>query len=577
MFPTPFFSSTDEQGLKVKMLQKNDIVKTGPQETASKQFMVSPRGNSMRYVSFQRLPNVAFAAPHTLGTLRERYTHEITPALDCVSKFSHVKHSKRARFNNRVVPMSCAKIDDSSSVKASSETFTWCVGQSSREEPLDALQEAISKAGNTLTALQRTVSVAFVFINSSFEGTRGADMSRVVQTVKKTLAMRRLITPQTKIFGSTSAEYIESDQETSASVALAHFPDTTEISTFCIDDQNGFDIDWKQRQWHDLVGLPPKTDRHLHIFMLQHPDYEQIDDLLSGLDFSYPGVQKFGASAGKTNALHECYLFHTNGTATKQGIIGLALSSPDVQMNVMVAQGARGIGPLLEVLAVKDGNEIVRVREVNTPGTATAPPMILLDMWANTDNISYDDRLRSREYLLLGVEVSNIADLAAASISTTADKQKTLESQKPVEMVIRKVVGFNEATNSLFVEGNVPIGSRVRFQVRDDKAARAELTSLFNKMSLEGSSKAMEGMSLMGALMLVDTERGANLFGTTMPNADRAMFLDRFPVPLSILSSDRQIGPLPAGGLLGAAGNTFSLSASALYITFYGRTSNVTT
>ncbi|KAI0567032.1 hypothetical protein FGB62_5g514 [Gracilaria domingensis] len=399
-------------------------------------------------------------------------------------------------------------------------------------------------------------------------------MSRVVQTVKKTLAMKRLITPETKIFGSTSARYIESDQEASASVALAHFPEATELNTFYIDDQNDFDIDWKQNQWHDLVGIPPSADRHLHIFMLQHPDYEQMEDLLSGLDFSYPGVQKFGAAAGKTNALHESYLFHTNGSAMTQGVIGLAFSSPDVQMDVMVAQGARGVGPLLEVLEVKDGNEIVRVREVNTPGATVAPPMVLLDMWANTDNISFDDRMRAREYLLLGVEVSDIADMAQSSISGSRDKKKTPESQKPVEMVIRKVVGFNEATNSLGVEGDVRLGARVRFQIRDDEAARAELNSLFNKMSLEASSKAMEGMSLMGALLLADSERGASLYGTAAPDADRVMFIDRFPVPLSVLASDRQIGPLPAGGLLGAAGNTFALSASALYVTFYGRTDN---
>ncbi|PXF41251.1 hypothetical protein BWQ96_09011 [Gracilariopsis chorda] len=439
--------------------------------------------------------------------------------------------------------------------------------------PLDALQEALARAANTFSATQRTVSVVFVFLNSSFESTPASDMRRVGQTVKKTLAMRRLLTSNTKIFGCSSAHYVGPDKEPSVSVALAHFPGGTTLSTFHIDENNNFSIDWKQKQWHDIVGIPPDTEGQLQIFLLHHPEYEHMGELIAGLDFAYPGVRKFGASAGKTNALHDECLFHGDDRSRREGVIGLAFSSPDVQIDVMVAQGARGVGPVLEVLEVKDGNEITRVKEVNTPGATIAPPMVLLDMWAKTDNISYDERLQARKYLLLGVEVPKVADLAISSLSPDRTKEEVPESQKPIDMVIRKVVGFNEATKSIGVDGDVRLGSRVQFQIRDDEAARAELYSLFNKMSLEGSSKAMEGLSLMGALLLVDVERGANLFGDATPDADRALFADRFPVPLAVLTSDRQIGPLPAGGLLGAAGNTFSLSASALYITFFGRVS----
>lgn len=520
--------------------------------------------------------SIAFSSPLPFSTSLN-FRPAVLPTL--VSGRSLVWHhnaklSRRARIHQHLVPTSCTRTDDAYSVKSPTTSFTWAVGNSKRDMPLDALQEALARAANTFSATQRTISIVFVFINSSFESLPASDMRRVAQTVKKTLAMRRLLTPDTKIFGCSSAHYVDPEKDPCASVALAHFPEGSTLSTFHIDDTDDFSIDWKQKQWHDLVGIPPDTQGQLHVFLLHHPEYERMEDLIAGLDFAYPGVRKFGASAGKTNALHDACLFHGDDHTRRHGVIGIAFCSPDVQIDVMVAQGARGVGPVLEVVEVKDGNEITKVKEVNTPGATMAPPMVLLDMWAKTDNISYDERLQARKYLLLGVEVPKVADLAISSLSTDKSTEQVPESQKPIDMVIRKVVGFNEGTKSIGVDGDIRLGTRVQFQIRDDEAARAELYSLFNKMSLEGSSKAMEGMSLMGALLLVDVERGANLFGDATPDADRALFVDRFPVPLAVLASDRQIGPLPAGGLLGAAGNTFSLSASALYITFFGRVSS---
>lgn len=486
--------------------------------------------------------------------------------------------TKRLLHNRRpFLTTACAKTDDARSVKSTPTAFTWSVGSSNREVPLESLQEAIARAATTFTVLNRTVSVAFIFIKSTFETAPGANMRSVIKTVKKTLAIKRLLSPDTQIFGCTSAHFVESDEQSSASVALAHFPVGTTLNTFHIDEQSESKIDWKQDRWYDLVGISPTTDNFMGIFLLQHPDYEQTEDLLSGLDFAYPGARKFGASAGKTNVLHEAYLFHTDDHVN-QGLIGLAFSSPDVQVDVMVAQGARGVGPIVEVREVKNGNEITVVKEVNTATTTTAAPMTLLDMWSKTDQISYEDGVLAKKYLLFGVEVQKVVDLAVSSLQDDYKEKVAKESQQPIDMVIRKVVGFNEATKSLGIETkDVRLGSRAQFQIRDKQAAQAELQTLFNKMSLEASSKAMDGMSLMGAVLLVDLERGVNLFGDVMPDSDRALFFERFPVGLVMLSSNRQLGPLPSGGLFGEAGNTFSLSASALYISFYGRTGKAIT
>lgn len=449
------------------------------------------------------------------------------------------------------------------------------------------MKESVARASSTLERQRVSAQLAIVFVKSRGELTPDDEVRRMLPTLKNTLAMRRALSKDIVVFGCTTGNFAMEEEDATVSVALASFPEGTTIKPFQVPDRDAFDIDWKQAQWHDFLGVLPTTSAsgsataakeppaNFQLFMLQHPDFDGMSDLLSGLDFAYPSVRKFGALAGRAHALDTTYLFGGSGLVNK-GVVGLAFSSKDVTVDVTVAQGARGVGPMMEVTEVKDGNEISKVKEIGTPGTAEAAPMVLLDMWANLDSISQEDRRHAREYLLFGVEVQKVTDLAFSSLS---DKGKEAEKKsekgkkdEPVDMVIRKVVGFNDGTRSLAVEGgDVRLGSRVQFQIRDEEAAESELVLLFNKLMLEGSSKAMEGMSLSGTIMLVDSERGEHLYGKIKADADRRMYLERFPVPLVTLTSDGQIGPLPAGGLLGTAGNTFTLSASVLYVSFYSR------
>lgn len=534
-----------------------------------------------------------FVAPILFGTLgntflQSRSEDNLQTAPLCLH--TRKRPSRCSTFPLVLTPTCNADVGESATFAApKTSALTWAVGRSSEYKAVDAVKEAVARASGTIAREGVQVDLVVIFIKSRNENTPGDEIRRAMPMLKKTLAMRRVLKQDTIIFGCTTASYIESEDDPSVNVALAHFPAGTVIQPFSLSGEKSFDIDWSQKEWHDLVGVPPSTAGpsqtsastegseqpvgNLQLFLLEHPEFGKMRDLLSGLDFAYPGVRKFGGMAGRAHPLNKAYLFDSDGIQV-EGVIGLALSSPDLQVDVTVAQGARGVGPLMEVVQVKDGNEICRVREVGTASAAEAAPMTLLDMWSSTDLISQEDRAYARRYLLFGVEVQTVADIAFSSMSTGADKkEKGAKKEEDVEMVIRKVVGFNEATKSLAVEGgDVRLGSRVQFQIRDEEAARSELILLFNKLMLEGSSKAMAGMSLMGALLLVDTERGANLYGNVTPDLDRALYTERFPVPMALLASERQIGPLPAGGLLGSAGDTFTLSASALYISFYGRT-----
>lgn len=481
------------------------------------------------------------------------------------------------------------------SASQSSATFIWSVGKSSAETLLDAVTEAARDAARPFVQQRITATLATLFVKSTFGTNPKDDVNRVISTLKRSLAMQATLTIDTVFYGCTTGLFSTGDKDPTVTVALAYFPQGTFIRSVRIPG-NSSSVDWTQRQWHDLVRLPaapkpasdsseatPRYPLHQYIFTLFHPDYaSNVRDLLDGMDFAYPNVRKVGGEAGKTNALHEAALFDADGVVT-EGALLLVVASTHVQIDISVAQGARPVGPLLEVLAVKDdGSEVTSVREVGTASLATAAPMTLLDLWVKTDVVSVEDSRLARKYLLFGTEVqgggANLATLAAEAVAQQGKKdaksnKKDTTDASQVVMLSRKVVGFNEASGALGVEGGaVRIGSKAQFQIRDEEGARAELTSLFDKLMLESSSKVMDGMSLMGALLFVDTERGAALHGNVTPDLDQEMYKERFPVPLAIITSPGQIGPLPSGGLFGTPGDSFWLSASAVYVSFYGRT-----
>lgn len=472
--------------------------------------------------------------------------------------------------------------------------FKWSVGTSRSSTIVDAIPEAVRKASSTFVLTKTQVTLAIIFVKSTFESNAKDEMRRVVPTLKKSLAMLGILAPDAIIYGCTTGASFDTEDDPTITVALSHLPASaaTQIRTVRL-AEDGFSLDWGQPDWHDAIGLPGGDVKsadgysvHRLLFLLYHPDFTpRTRDLLAGLDFAYAGVRKVGAEAGRVNPLHEGYLFDAEG-AIAEGALLLAVATPDVQVDVSVAQGVRGVGPLLEVIAVRDGTEITSVKETGTPGETIGAPMTLFDFWVKTDVVSLEDSRLAAKYLLFGTEVrdtATAASLAVAAAATRMDASEGKEGDKnivpglsnnePVIMLSRRVVGVNEATRSIGVEGeSVRLGSRARFQIRDDEAARAELTRLFDRLQLEASSKAMEGLSLMGALLLVDCERGSALHGNNVPDLDREMYRERFPVPLALMSSLAQIGPLPSGGLLGSAGDSFMLSASALYVSLYGRT-----
>lgn len=461
---------------------------------------------------------------------------------------------------------------------------------------MDALSDATRRAAPSLKRHGRPANLILFFIHSTFETHPKDESSRVIPTLRKTLAMLQVLHADAVFVGCTTSPSSTPDVDPVATVALAHVPSARLLRSVRLPD-DGAALDWGQTKWHEKLGLAPESAMSAWMLLLRAPSAPApaAAALLAGLDFAYPSLRKLGAEAGRTNPLHEARLFDADGVVEDGQAVALVVDSSDVAVDVIVAQAARPVGPMLEVTEVRDGTEIARVREVGTPGQAVAAPMTLLDMWGSVDTIDREEVDAARKYLLFGTEVASVADMASLALGGmrrraqrdgmegengkggNEEGKKSGEDEKlaapdAVEMLTRKVLGFNAMSGALAVEGDaVSLGARAQFQIRDGEAARKELDAALGRLRLEAGNRSAEGLGLMGALAFVDVERGEALYGKGLPDLDRVMMQERFGVPVATLTSGRQIGPLPAGGLRGEVGRAYALEASAVFVAVYGR------
>lgn len=575
---------------------------------------------------FNLLPPTAFATPASVGGLPHRPLPSTSPRRLSIRTPRTYPQRFTPRSSSATPDNAAASPNTTPPPSSPSETpFTFSIGSSSLPTLQDAIPDAVRQAARPLALNRVRASLVLVFVRSAFEDNARDNVQNCLPSLKKALSFSGVIDASSVFFGCTTADAAATDRraqgaETKITLALLHLPQPSALHVTHVRDTE-FSLDWRPSQWAEFlrppesiaaaaaaacsaaastVGTTPETTAPpsgvppRYIFLLYHPDFSpRLRDLLCGLDFALPGVRKLGCAAGRATPLHDAQLLcgGDGGGALDDGALLLQVwSGPSLQVDVSAAQGARGVGRLLEICELRDdGHEVARVRALADAAATEAAPMVLLDMWARTDVIAQEDARLAGKYLMLGTEVADaagaaLAEAAAAAAQKDAGKQSSSTSEKEdrereersraVVLHSRRVVGFNDVTNSLAVEEGAPLrlGTRAQLQIRDEEAARGELSALFDRLALEASSKAMEGMSLMGGLLLVDSERGEALHGNINPDLDAVMYRERFGVPIVVVTSSGQIGPLPSGGLLGAAGDTFALSASAVYVSIYGRT-----
>lgn len=295
---------------------------------------------------------------------------------------------------------------------------------------------------------------------------------------------------------AVSAGPQEVEEGPGLAVTAAHLPDT-EISVFhCEPGSSGL----SQEQWVDVVGVDPLAQPAL--ILLPEPFDTASGPLLAELDRAYPHSPKLGGIASGGQEPGSVVLF-ADGFVHRQGVVGVALVG-DVQMDTVVAQGARPVGPPFVV----------------TGGEGT-----------HVNSLDGDPVLEVLQRVYNGLSAADQAVFQRQPMVGLCPTQAV----GPGDYLIRAVVGVRREDGIMAVAGAVEVGQRLRFHVRDAASARDELRALLKE--------TRRGHRYDGALLFSCLGRGSAFFG--QPDHDaRALQAAIGPLPAVGFMANGEIGPV---------------------------------
>ena len=386
------------------------------------------------------------------------------------------------------------------------------------------MEEAVRDVSSTLGG--NAADVALVFVSSHF----ASDLPRLLPLLQQRLhASHWLGCLGGGVVGTTAAnEAHEVEQNPALSVMLLNLPGA-ELQSVQLSGSDLPDLDGAAQHWHEWVGLKPGSSRSL--LLLIDPTCSGINDLISGLDYAYPEVDKIGGIAIPHNAAHGSLLC-ADGVAA--GAVALSIGG-DWSLDPVVAQGCRPIGP---VFAIEQAQRNVLL-ELSDGERRDSPVACLQRVLAG---LSAEDRELVQHSLFLGVERQELsAGAALAKLQRIQSESEQPEPQADDEQertfLVRNLIGVDPRNGAVAVAERVRAGQNVQFQLREAQASRQEARQLLQASRATAATKA----PLCG-LLFACLGRGSGLFG----GADGDVTIAREVMPdLPIAGSfcNGEIGP----------------------------------
>jgi small ligand-binding sensory domain FIST len=262
-------------------------------------------------------------------------------------------------------------------------------------------------------------------------------------------------------------------------------------------------------QVHPFVlgaGAPPDLPGpdDAHVLLLADPFGAGVDAWLPALDARYPRGAKLGGVASGAAAPGANRLFLGEAAVTG-GAAGVVLAG-DVEVDTIVAQGCRPVGPPLFLTGVRE-NVIYEL-------DGGRPLDVLQRIF---EAASPAEQPLFRGSLFLGIEMRA--------------EQSRYESG---DFLIRNLLGSDPASGALHVAANLEGSRVVQFHLRDGAAAADDLARRLARTPAEGAA---------GALLFSCLGRGRGLFGE--PDHDSRAFARALgPVPLAGFFCNGEIGPV---------------------------------
>ena len=368
----------------------------------------------------------------------------------------------------------------------------------------EAVKEVVSQLGRRGEA-----DLALVFASTDY----ASDLPRLLPLLRQELKSRHWIGAAgggvvgTRPDGSAA----EIEQAPSLSVTLLQLPGA-EITTAGLATENLPDLDGPAQQWHTWSGIQPEDCRSQ--ILLIDPSSSNINDLISGLDYAFPGAATIGGIACPHNASHGSLLLDDRvGTGAVVCSIG-----GDWRLDTVVAQGCRPIGPVFSIEQVQR-NVLLELSDGERRDTPVACLQRVLA------DLNSEERERVRHSLFLGIE------------RRTLQLNPKRPSASEGAFLVRNLIGVDPKNGAVAVADRVRPGMNVQFQLREADASREEALSL-----LREATTTEEAAPVFGLLMAC-LGRGKGLFGT--PDGDVTLGREVMPdLPMAGAFCNGEIGPV---------------------------------
>lgn len=388
------------------------------------------------------------------------------------------------------------------------ERGAWCRTALARDASLQAAVEEIARQ----LAGSGEADLALVFASTSY----ASDLPRLLPLLQNHLrAGRWLGCAGGGVVGTESSGLPrELERDPALSVTLLSLPGA-DLHPFALTPTDLPDLDGPPDAWWERVGTPATSGQSM--LLMIDPSSNFINDILNGLDFAYPGSVKIGGIAGQHSAPHGSLLY---GNQVLGGVIGCVIGGR-WQLDPIVAQGCRPIGPVLDVQQA-ERNILI---EVST-GEQRRSPVAALQ--AILTGLSPGEREQVRHSLFLGVGPNDF--------SLSGDPPESSA------FLIRNLIGVDPRNGAVAVGERMRAGQKVQFQLRDGESSREESRQLLAR-------QAERQPEPLAALLFACLGRGESLYGE--PDGDVKLCREVF--------SDVPIAGVFCNGEIGTVGSTTHL------------------
>ncbi|MCH8195218.1 MAG: FIST C-terminal domain-containing protein [Chloroflexi bacterium] len=360
----------------------------------------------------------------------------------------------------------------------------------------DAVDEAVGRIQDDLGPEPPDLAVAFISAHHAPE------YGDVPALVSKALRPRVLI-------GCSAGGVIgggrEVEDRIGFSLTAARLPDV-ELVPFHVENEALPDLDAGPGAWEQLIGVEASQEPHLVV--LVDPFSLQAENLLTGLDYAYPGSVKVGglASGGSQPGSNALIL---GDRSLSKGAVGVAMHG-NIRVDTVVAQGCRPVGKPAVVTKSRE-NLLLEL-------DGRKPMEVLREIFEASED-------RDRKLLS-----------SALHLGVVMDPLKS--DYRPGDFLIRNVMGIHQETEGLFIGEVLREGQVVQFHVRDAQTAADDLETLLSQYVADH-----EGAVGSGALLFSCLGRGKHLFGAA--DHDTGIFQSRVgDIPLGGFFCNGEIGPV---------------------------------